>query len=131
MAKRGVWQTSLFVILDVTRSHHFIRGKEDLITKKQITDMPSNSSFIRLSPFVQPSPYGKKGSNSVAARFATATRKDFEIDEDQPYGEARPYDTKRVAGMVLIGTDVDGRPSQWNGAHTGRNITRIPHRIQS
>lgn len=50
------------------------------------TEMPS--PFIRLRVFVQPSPYGKKGLKSAAARFALATPEtDFKIDEDQPYGE--------------------------------------------
>ncbi|KAH8155672.1 uncharacterized protein LAJ45_00682 [Morchella importuna] len=45
-------------------------------------------NFIRLTVAVLPYPYGKKGSDSLAARFATATpENNFEIDENQPYGE--------------------------------------------
>lgn len=51
---------------------------------KNMTD----SNFIRLTVSVLPYLYGKKGTDSLAARFATATpENNFKIDEDQPYGE--------------------------------------------
>lgn len=54
----------------------------------------TESNFIRLTVSVLPYPYGKKGSDSLAARFATATpENNFKIDEDQPYGEVR-YPTR-------------------------------------
>jgi mannose-6-phosphate isomerase len=73
--------------------------------------MAPNDSFVRLCPFVQPSPYGKKGANSLAARFAAATRKDFKIDEEQSYGEARPF-AARWPLQVLIGGE-----QMWMGDH--------------
>lgn len=48
----------------------------------------TDSNFVRLTASVLPYPYGKKGSDSLAARLATATpENNFKIDEDQPYGE--------------------------------------------
>jgi len=73
--------------------------------------MAPNDSFVRLSPFVQPSPYGKKGANSLVARFAAATREDFKVDEEQSYGEVRPF-AARWRLHVLIGGE-----QMWMGDH--------------
>jgi hypothetical protein len=48
--------------------------------------------IIRLAVQVQPYGYGKKGSNSLAARLAVATpENNFEIDENQSYGEVNNH----------------------------------------
>jgi len=54
-----------------------------------ITPSPDDQNrIIRLACQVQPYGYGKKGSNSLAAKFALATpENNFKIDENQTYGE--------------------------------------------
>src|SRR5947207_6680215 len=52
---------------------------------------PDDKPIIRLSCSVKSYPYGKKGSRSLAARFAAATPENtFVIDEEQEYGEVCP-----------------------------------------
>lgn len=46
--------------------------------------------FLRLRCDLQIAPYGKKGSSSIAAHYATATpENEFTIDENVNYGEVR------------------------------------------
>lgn len=48
--------------------------------------------LIRLQCGVNTYDWGKKGNDSAAARFATATpASDFSVQEDQPYAEVRLY----------------------------------------
>lgn len=52
----------------------------------------ADSNFVRLTVSVLPYSYGKKCSDSLAARFATATlENNIKIDENQPYGEVCNY----------------------------------------
>jgi hypothetical protein len=70
------------------------------LTPSEYHPIPT-SSFIRLRVFVQPSPYGKKGSKSAAARFALATAEnDFKIDENQPYGEVSTLSAPSLASLT-------------------------------
>jgi hypothetical protein len=57
-----------------------------------ITPSPDDQNrLIRLACQVQPYGYGKKGSNSLAARLALSTpENNFKIDENQTYGEVDP-----------------------------------------
>lgn len=59
--------------------------------KKSVAITPSpddQNRIIRLACQVQQYGYGKKGSNSLAARFALATpENNFKIDENQTYAE--------------------------------------------
>jgi len=52
--------------------------------------MEDSEPIIRLVCVVQTYSFGKKGSKSLAARYAVATPENrFSIDEDQEYGEVR------------------------------------------
>lgn len=75
-----------------------------------ITPSPDDQNrIIRLACQVQPYGYGKKGSDSLAARLALATPENkFEIDENQTYGEVTPNLHWRQLMLA-----VDGRSSKW------------------
>jgi hypothetical protein len=69
-----------------------------------ITPSPdAENKIIRLACQVQPYGYGKKGSNSLAARFALATpENDFQINEEQTYGEVHlSYYAAAVFGVYI------------------------------
>lgn len=52
----------------------------------------ADSDFVRLTVSVLPYSYEKKGSDSLAARFATATpENNIKINENQPCGEVCNY----------------------------------------
>ncbi|KAI5816391.1 RmlC-like cupin domain-containing protein [Pyronema omphalodes] len=73
--------------------------------------------FLRLRCDLQIAPYGKKGSSSIAAHYATATpENEFTIDENVNYGEIWFGDHPKHPSRTLNGTllanlveaDVDG-----------------------
>ncbi|KAL7275195.1 hypothetical protein RUND412_001872 [Rhizina undulata] len=65
-----------------------------------------DTAFLRLRCPVKPCPYGKKGSQSLVARFAAATpENNFQIDESQPYGELWMGDHPHGPSTTL-----DGKP---------------------
>ena len=71
----------------------------------------AENKIIRLACEVQPYGYGKKGSNSLAARFALATpENDFKLNEEQTYGEVPlSHYAASVFGVCMLMVVVDGR----------------------
>ena len=69
--------------------------------------------MIRLACQVQPYSYGKKGSKSLAARYALATpENNFKLDENQEYGEVYTSFWEWTAILNTLHPDLDGRPPQ-------------------
>ncbi|KAL1705279.1 RmlC-like cupin domain-containing protein [Schizophyllum commune] len=78
--------------------------------------------MVRLACQVQPYSYGKKGTKSLAARYALATpENDFKLDEDQEYGEIWMGDhpngpSKSAATGVELATLIQQHPDEFLGA---------------
>lgn len=78
--------------------------------------------MVRLACQVQPYSYGKKGSSSLAARYALATPEgNFKLDEDQEYGEIWMGDhpngpSKSAATGVELATLIQQHPEEFLGS---------------
>ncbi|KAK7045616.1 hypothetical protein VNI00_007449 [Paramarasmius palmivorus] len=90
-------------------------------------------AFIRPSCPVQPYPYGKKGSKSLAAQFAVATpENEFHIDENQPYGEIWMGDhpngcARTIPDGTLLGDLISSNPEEYLGSNVFHRFHRDRH----
>ncbi|KAL1748751.1 RmlC-like cupin domain-containing protein [Schizophyllum fasciatum] len=84
--------------------------------------------IVRLACQVQPYSYGKKGSKSLAARYALATpENNFKLDENQEYGEIWMGDhpngpSKSAATGVELGTLIQQHPDEFLGSKVARKF---------
>ncbi|KAI5801278.1 RmlC-like cupin domain-containing protein [Geopyxis carbonaria] len=93
----------------------------------------SSSPFLRLTTAIQDYPYGKRGADSAAARYAVATpENNFTIDPSHPYGEIwmgdHPNGRAHVIGTGKTLADlIAANPEQYLTAGVYKRFNNDPH----
>lgn len=69
-----------------------------------------SAPVFKIAPGIQSYDWGKRGSASLAAQFASESVPDFSVDEKKTYAEV----SERCASMVGMGDRIDGyEPGIW------------------